>query len=103
MNQKELNILNQVDKFINDFVPYEDDYSPLCYIISTNEEFKNWKSEAKAVLLDCPSSQLVQNIIGLLDYFRPNHEKDDYHELCMLLHQLVTHIEENNRRIPPRT
>ena len=98
MNVEErIAILEMAYTFKDKFAPVELEDIPIYYTISDNEEFINWKEEAKEVLRSCGKYVPAQESIELLDYLRPMNERDDYKDLCAHIRVVIKHLKDTNR------
>ena len=98
MNVEErIAILEMAYTFKDKFAPVELEDIPIYYTISDNEEFINWKEEAKEVLRSCGKYVPAQESIELLDYLRPMNELDDYKDLCAHIRVVIKHLKDTNR------
>lgn len=98
MNVEErIAILEMAYTFKDKFAPVELEDIPIYYTISDNEEFINWKEEAKEVLRLCGKYVPAQESIELLDYLRPMNELDDYKDLCAHIRVVIKHLKDTNR------
>lgn len=98
MNVEErIAILEMAYTFKDKFAPVELENIPIYYTISDNEDFINWKEEAKEVLRSYGKYVPAQESIELLDYFRPMNELDDYKDLCAHIRVVIKHLKNNNR------
>ena len=95
--EERIAILEMAYTFKDKFAPVELEDIPIYYTISDNEEFINWKEEAKEVLRSCGKYVPAQESIELLDYLRPMNELDDYKDLCAHIRVVIKHLKDTNR------
>lgn len=95
--EEKIAILEMAYTFKDKFAPVELEDIPIYYTISDNEEFINWKEEAKEVLRSCGKYVPAQESIELLDYLRPMNELDDYKDLCAHIRVVIKHLKDTNR------
>ena len=95
--EEKIAILEMAYTFKDKFAPVELENIPIYYTISDNEDFINWKEEAKEVLRSCGKYVPAQESIELLDYLRPMNELDDYKDLCAHIRVVIKHLKDTNR------
>lgn len=94
--EEKISILEDAFTFKGKFSLVDVECIPQYYTISDNEEFINWKEEAKEVLRSCGNYVPAQESVELIDNFRPMNEQDDYKDLCAHIRVVIKHLKDNN-------
>lgn len=94
--EEKISILEDAFTFKGKFSLVDVECIPQYYTISDNEEFINWKEEAKEVLRSCGNYVPAQKSLELIDNFRPMNELDDYKELCARIRVIIKYLKNGN-------
>lgn len=94
--EEKISILEDAFTFKGKFSLVDVECIPQYYTISDNEEFINWKEEAKEVLRSCGNYVPAQESLELIDNFRPMNELDDYKDLCAHVRVVITYLKNGN-------